>query len=214
MTPETMNSIDTLLASYAGGMLPAPAHMLVESHLQIKSANRQFVSGLEGLVGKALDDVEPCAISNRNERLDAIFAAPEPQFVKSSRPSDAVFPVSLRNFAGFDADEVPWQSKLPGFRECDLGEVDGCHVNLYWIRPGRTIPGHTHEGSELTLVLDGAFTDVTGRYNRGDISIADETVDHRPVAAEERPCICLAVMDGDLRLTGSIGQRLGDLLGT
>ena len=214
MTPETMNSIDTLLASYAGGMLPAPAHMLVESHLQIKTSNRQFVSGLEGVVGEALDEVEPRAISNRNERLDAIFAAPEPNIIRTTDRLDGVFPPSLRNFVGFDADEVPWQTKLPGFREYDLGEVDGCHVNLFWIRPGRTIPGHTHEGSELTLVLDGAFTDVTGRYGRGDISIADESIDHRPVADQERPCICLAVIDGDLRLTGSIGQRLGDLLGT
>lgn len=214
MTPEKMNSIDTLLASYAGGLLPAPAHMLVESHLQIKSANRRFVNELEGLVGNALDDLKPQAISNRDGRLNAIFKAAEPEVIEHSVHSDEVFPSSLRNFVGFDADDVPWQSKLPGFREYDLGEVDGCHVNLLWIRPGRTMPGHTHEGSELTLVLDGAFTDVTGRYGRGDISIADESIDHRPVAENERPCICLAVTDGDLRLTGSIGQRLGDLIGT
>ncbi len=209
-----MNSIDALLAGYAGGTLPAPAHVLVESHLQIKSANRQFVNGLERIVGTALDEIEPRPIGNRDERLAAVFAAPEPETVSFPDLTARVFPASLRNFVGFDADNVPWHTKLPGFREFDLGEVDGCHVNLFWIRPGRTIPGHTHEGSELTLVLDGAFSDVTGRYGRGDISIADESVDHRPVADSERPCICMAVMDGSLRLTGSIGQRLSDFIGT
>lgn len=213
MTPETTNSIDTLLASYAGGLLPVPAHILVESHLQIKDTHRQFVDGLENIIGNSLDDIEPQIFARRDERLQAIFAAPEPEAITTAKSACNVFPASLRNFVGFDAGDVPWRSKLPGFREYDLGEVDGCHVNLYWIRPGRAIPGHTHDGAELTLVLDGAFTDNSGRYGRGDISIADESIDHRPVADSQHPCICLAVTDGDLRLTGSIGQRLSDLLG-
>ena len=75
------------------------------------------------------------------------------------------------------------------------------------------MPSHTHEGSELTLVLDGAFRDANGRYGRGDISLADEHVDHRPIAEDERACICFAVTDAPLRLTGSYRQFFSDFLG-
>ncbi len=44
---------------------------------------------------------------------------------------------------------------------------------------------------ELILILDGAFRDERGRFGPGDISVADATVDHRPVAEKDRPCIAL-----------------------
>jgi putative transcriptional regulator len=213
MTPENFKSMDALLANYSGGLLPVPAQVLVASHLEIKADNRQFVSGLERMAGESLETLEPCAIRDRDMRLNAVFEASEPMLAKSTEAGGSEFPRPLRDFMGFDVNEVPWQTKLPGFREFDVGEVDGCHVNLFWIRPGRAMPGRSHEGLELTLVLDGAFDDAVGHYGRGDISIADESVDHRPVASMERPCICMAVVDGDLRLTGSIGQRLSDLIG-
>jgi hypothetical protein len=60
-----------------------------------------------------------------------------------------VFPKALYDFVGFDADDVPWRTRMPGFKEYDMGEIEGCHVNLFWIKPGRTVPAHTHEGSEF-----------------------------------------------------------------
>ena len=53
----------------------------------------------------------------------------------------------------------------------------------------------------------------TGRYGRGDIAIADQSVNHRPIAETERPCISFAVTDAPLRFNGPIGQRLSDILG-
>ena len=74
------------------------------------------------------------------------------------------------------------------------------------MRAGRQVPQHTHEGSELTVVLDGAFHDETGHYGRGDLVIADSSLDHRPTADEEQDCLCLAVTDAPLRLTGRFGR--------
>jgi putative transcriptional regulator len=212
MTSEAMESIDTLLARYVAGSLPAPAHMLVAAHLEIKQDNRAFVRGLEGMAGEALETEAPIAIGQRDRRLAAIFDAPPPPRIETPYGDTGIFPRVLRDFVGFDAGETPWRTKMPGFREFDVGEVDGCHVSLFWIRPGRRIPTHTHGGAELTLVLDGAFTDIAGRYGRGDISIADENVEHRPTAEKDRPCIGLAVTDAPLRLSGPIGQRLLDII--
>ena len=74
------------------------------------------------------------------------------------------------------------------------------------VRAGKAVPQHTHEGNELTLVLEGSFHDELGRYARGDLAITDPTVEHRPVADEGQDCLCLAVTDARLRLTGPLGR--------
>lgn len=211
MTAETIDTIDALMARYAAGTLPYPAHVLVQSHLEIANANRDLVAGLEELAAGALDAAEPQPMADHAQRLLSIFgSAPPVEAIR--RPSTGIFPAALRDFVGFDADDVPWRTKMPGFREYDM-DVDGCHASLFWIRPGRKIPAHTHEGQELTLVLDGAFADIFGRYGRGDISVANEAVDHRPIAEKERPCIGFAITDAPLRFTGPLTQRLTDILG-
>jgi putative transcriptional regulator len=212
MSEQGLDSIDALLARYVAGSLPAPAQLLVSSHLELKPESRRFVDGLEDLAGESLEAETGTPLSDRSARLASIFGAPPPRAPVAAPRAPTIFPEPLRRFAGFDADNVPWRTKMPGFREFDFGEIDGCHMSLFWIRPGRPIPDHTHEGFELTLVLDGAFRDIHGRYGRGDISIADETIDHRPIAEKDRPCISLAVTDAPLKLTGSFGRRLGDIL--
>ena len=214
MAAENIDSIDALLARYVAGALPLPARLLVATHLELKPASRRFVEGLEDIAGVSLEHEPAKPVADRTARLDAIFAAPNPLSPALARPAhaDGIFPRALRDFAGFGPANVPWRTKMPGFKEYDFGEIDGCTLSLFWIKPGRRIPQHTHEGSELSLVLDGAFSDINGHYGRGDISIADETVDHRPVADKERPCIGMAVTDGPLRLTGPLGQRLSDIL--
>lgn len=212
MSKQGLDSIDALLARYVAGSLPAPAQLLVSAHLELKPESRRFVDRLEDMAGESLEAEAGLPLSDRSARLQTIFGAPPPTAPAAPRQRDGIFPEPLRRFAGFDADDVPWRTKMPGFREFDFGEIDGCHMSLFWIRPGRPIPDHTHEGFELTLVLDGAFRDINGRYGRGDIAIADETIDHRPIAEKERPCISLAVTDAPLKLTGSFGRRLGDIL--
>lgn len=204
------------MAHYVAGSLPIAAHVLVASHLEMKETNRPFVGGLERLAGQALEKLEPRPFEHRNSALEAIFASHG--FETAARQPDIALqdtglPLALRNFIGMDLDDVPWRTKMPGFKEYEIGEVDGLETSLFWIRPGRTIPAHTHKGIEISLILEGAFTDNRGRFSRGDISLADDSVDHRPVADKERPCIGFAVLDQPLKFTGSLTQLLGDIIG-
>lgn len=218
MVREHIDTIDSLLARYVAGTLPAPARVLVEAHLELKPENLVKVINLEAMAGLALMDIHPVALSDRDAMLAAVLksrlASPDGSDAGARTDTgETVFPKALIDFVGFDAAEVPWRTRMPGYREYDLGDVEGCHVNLFWIKPGRTVPAHTHEGSELSLVLDGDFTDARGYFGRGDISVADDTVDHRPCAGRDRPCIGLAVMDAPLKLTGSFRQMIGDIIG-
>jgi putative transcriptional regulator len=76
------------------------------------------------------------------------------------------------------------------------------------IRAGRAVPRHTHRGYELVCVLEGGFSDAAGHYGRGDVAVADDGVDHQPTADADGDCICLAVTDAPVRLTGRFWRLL------
>ena len=77
---------------------------------------------------------------------------------------------------------------------------------LIKVGAGRHLPHHGHSGTEYTLVLKGAFSDASGRYARGDLAEADADVDHEPVVENDGECICLAAMEGHMRLHGLLGR--------
>ncbi|WP_426236377.1 cupin domain-containing protein [Pararhizobium sp. DWP1-1-3] len=215
MAEVQLDTVDALMARYAAGVLPEPARVLVEAHLQMQSVNRPKVAEYEMVVGGILEHMEPVSLKSRDTALRAVFAAAAVAVADTTfeQPETALFPKAIRDFAGLDAAEIPWKRKLPGFKEYSLGKIDGCDVSFFWLKPGRVIPAHTHEGYELSLVLDGAFNDTRGRFAKGDISVADESIDHRPVAEAECPCIGFAVSQAPVKLTGSWRQLLGDMIG-
>lgn len=212
MTPtgQTDQPLDTLLAHYARGRLTPPLHALVESHLAIRPEGRRFVSALEAASAAEIERVAPVAVSNRDARLAAIFAEGDEPILRP-RPlrygGDEVVPAPLARYLGATSlAQTPWRTLLPGVKEYRVSDNEDGEATLYWIRGGRKIPSHTHEGSEYTLVLKGAFSDIHGRYARGDIAIADMDVDHQPVADPDADCFCFAVTDAPLKLTGPIGR--------
>ncbi len=212
-SPAAGRPIDELLACYASGRLSAPLHGLVAAHLSIKPDNRAFVAALEGLIGEEIEALPQAPVRDREMRLAAIFNAVEPAAPTRPVAEDGVVPRPLLRLMGCNLSDVPWRTKLPGVREYRLKDTGDTEASLMWIRPGRTMPSHTHEGSEYTLVLRGGFTDATGHYRRGDIAIADAEIDHRPRSDDDEDCICFAVTDAPLRLTGTVGRIVQKFLG-
>lgn len=208
------DNLDALISGYVAGSLPLPLHVMMASQLELSDQHRSLVRALEAVAGRDLEELSPVAVSKRDETLAQIFNSDEDAPSQAETATQCgVVPSALVGFTGYSINDIPWKTKLPGFKEFDLGTVDGCEVSMFWIRPGRTVPMHTHEGKELSLILQGAFTDERGVFARGDISIADENVEHRPTADMSAPCIGFAVTDGPQRLSGSLKQRIGDILG-
>lgn len=208
-------ALDALLAGYAAGGLSAPLHALMAGHLAICPRNRAFVASLEAAYGSAMERLDPAPVSDRDARLAAILDGPEEPIAcapPASRAADPVLPGPVARYLGHGIADMPWRTLLPGVKEFKI-KADDATATLFWIRPGRRMPHHTHEGSEVTLVLRGGFTDVSGHYLRGDVAVADQEVDHRPVADPDEDCICFAVTDAPLRLTGPVGRIVQRLFG-
>jgi len=96
---------------------------------------------------------------------------------------------------------LPWRKAGPGLQIAKL-RADA-HERLWVLRAAANtvLPRHTHEGSELTLVLKGAFFNGDTIYAAGDLEDADETTNHQPIVTRDGECICLAATEGPLRFT-------------
>lgn len=212
----TVAMLDALISEYVAGELPDPARVLVASHIEMKPASAMMARTLEALAGQSLEAGKSRAMAGGDHRFDAILRSPAPQLrLVQPREERHVLPRALYDHLGYDLADVPWKTKLPGLKQhmIEHDKDDGSEMSLLWARPGRALPNHTHEGLELTLVLDGDFHDHRGTFGRGDVSVADENLDHRPVAGMEKPCLCLSVLFAPIVLSGSKMGLLGDILG-
>ena len=208
------NALDSLLASYATGSLSRPLYTLVASHLAIKPDNRAFVASMETMLANDMEQPSKALTlsvpEHRDARLSAIFDDKAASSLHSSEPIGIV-PASLAAYLDQPFADLQWKSVLPGLREVVIEAEPGREASMLWIKAGRAMPSHTHPGMEATLVLQGSFSDALGHYGRGDIAIVDSDVNHKPVAGSDEDCICFAVSEGPVRLTGPLARLFNKL---
>lgn len=209
-----LERLNLLITHYVAGCLPEPAHILVGSHLEMQPSSGRLADQLEILAGESLDDAEPSALSASPDRLKAILESrPEIETPLFTAEHGDSLPRFLRSYAGRNLDDVPWKTKLPGLKQHVIEKHSGMEASLLWARPGRALPHHHHRGLELTLVLQGQFHDHRGAFSEGDVSVADETITHRPVAGANSPCLCFSVLLAPITLSGPTFRVVGDILG-
>lgn len=215
---------DEMLLAYATGALNEPLSLVVASHIALDPSSRADVEAYETVGGALIEELEPAslrddALERTLARLDVLEAEPGAERQSCSpvkpQPKDGlVLPSPLRDYVGSDIDTLPWKPVIRGVEEVELkvGAGEGTRTRLMRIAPGAGAPRHTHGGMEVTLVLDGAYRDASGTYRRGDVQVADDAVEHQPVAEGERTCLCLVVSEAPIRLTGFFGRLLNPFI--
>ncbi len=202
---------DSLLMAYSAGQLPEAFNLVVATHLSMCDECRVALGAFDAVGGALVEGGDEAAVSDAAlEATLAMIAAQKP--VADARAWKAgVFPAPLADYVGGDLDAVKWRSLGMGIRQAILPTAKGASVRLLHIPAGQAMPDHGHRGMELTLVLQGAFSDGVGRYNRGDVDVETEKTQHTPVAEAGLPCICLSATDAPLRFTGFIPRILQPL---
>lgn len=194
---------ETLLAHAAGTL--APGHALVlAAHIEGCARCQAALSRLEAAGGALLEQVAPEPLAAEAfaavlARLDEPAPPPPPA---PPRQAELHLPQGLRLPGPLRGAAIGrWLWIGPGIRysRVRLPWAPWENVMLLRVAGGRRVPRHSHGGVELTQVLWGGFSDHTGHYGAGDIGETDETVEHQPIADPEG-CLCLASLEGGLRL--------------
>lgn len=194
---------EPLLMAYAAGQLPEAFNLIVATHVSLCDECRARLGAHEVVGGALIEDIEE--IEMGEAALEAALARIEglPQATQRAPLKAAgILPAPLVDYIGGDLSAVRWKRIGGGVKQAILPTGRDATARLLYIPAGVAVPDHGHKGMELTLVLQGAFADDNARFGRGDIEIADEEVEHTPVALAGEDCICLAVTDAPLRFRG------------
>jgi putative transcriptional regulator len=196
-------TLDDLLMAHAAGQLPEAVALLVATHLTLSPQSGQRYRLYEAVGGALLDEIDPAPMSDAAlDRTLARLEVAAPADVPAPLSPASRWPAPLSHYLPEDGRRLRWRWYGPLVEATVPVDSPGHRVRLYRLKAGWGVPYHTHRGQELTLVLDGAFRHAGGHYGKGDVEIADDSINHRPVAEPGQDCFCLAVTQAPVRLTG------------
>ncbi|MFT6028793.1 MAG: putative transcriptional regulator [Oleiphilaceae bacterium] len=218
---------DELLMSFSAGQMPNALGIIVACHLEKCSHCRQRAALYERIGGEILMDTDDAPMPT--QLLDNLLSKLELPEISATNESHAIsvldsfadserqmiqnLPRPLRRFVGNEFNKLPWTGMTSSLKEFVLSFSDNDYTaKFYKISAGKELPEHTHRGNEYTLVLDGSFSDKAGEYHQGDFILADKRTIHQPKAANDCDCICFAVTDAPLKMTGLFGRMLNPFL--
>lgn len=206
---------ESLLMGYAAGTLPEAFNLVVATHISMCDTCRSALAEYEAIGGEVMMGNDPVDVAE--DALTATLAMIEKasfnQIVEAKPVKDSVFPAPLRDYVNGDLGAVKWRRVGGGVSQMMLSTSKEATVRLLHIPAGTAVPDHGHQGTELTLVLQGAFVDETDRFAAGDVEVADEELNHTPVAEAGMDCICLSATDAPLRFNGFVPRMAQRLMG-
>lgn len=214
-----------ILTDYAAGSLPLAHSLCVSTHLEHCPECQQQIRKLEMLGAHLFDQTqtENRPLSNlkdhffqnlieQSEQKSDKQQKQEPE-EKGIQWDDYTIPRSLRQFITKSYDDLNWMRLSPSFKIATLyNEEGGAQIALTRVKAGAHMPTHTHTGDEITLVLEGAFSDESGVYRQGDFISRDASHKHKPIVTKDAECICLTVLDAPIEFTGWLTRLLNPII--
>jgi putative transcriptional regulator len=201
---------EELLLGYASGSLPEPIALAVAAHAALCPETARQIRRLEGIGGTLLDGIAPAEM--KADALDRALAQldrtePAPPKPIATPATRALLPAPVWPYIKGDLNNLAWRRRSADIDTAELITDSGKRsAFLLRVKAGHPVPRHTHRGLELTLVLTGAYCDAANCFVRGDIQIADPTIDHQPLAQEGEECICLVALEAPIWFTGPVGR--------
>ncbi|MCF8483691.1 MAG: ChrR family anti-sigma-E factor [Rhodobacteraceae bacterium] len=200
---------DPLLMAYSSGDLPEAFNLVIAAHVSLCDECRARLEAFEALGGAVIEEqFEEMSAGSLEACLAKIDDLPMVD-TQVARTAEGILPAPLVDYVGGGLDKVKWRSVGMGVKQAILNtSEDGASVRLLAIPGGATLPNHGHNGLEMTLVLQGAFSDASDRFGPGDLEIADDTMQHTPVAETGAVCICLTATQGKLRFNALLPRMV------
>jgi putative transcriptional regulator len=206
---------DELLLDHAIGAASPAQALLIDLHLAFCARCAQIARDLLAVGGAMLDAIEPAFAAPQmfNKTLQAIGrdgqkALSEKSAIPRAPSFAAGWPAPLRTQV-IANHLTRWRWLPAGFRALRIPFADSDARVWVMKAPGGRGPfTHTHVGEEWTVVLDGGFSDETGRYEAGDFVIAGPGDEHHTVAEPGEGCVCVLLVRAEPVYTTWPGKLL------
>ncbi len=212
---------DNQLVEFSAGNLDWALGIAVSAHIHLCPQCKKKVIEYNSIGGAALTQAKPVAIA------DDAFAqvmskikqspAPQPEHTKTQAGICATarkecLPPVVKKLLPKDKP-LKWSFASPSVRAARLqtGQSD-YEVCFHKIKRGGKVAEHDHAALEITLVLEGSFSDDKGNYVAGDFLVKQPGEIHRPMAAQDQDCLCLTIVAGPVQLTGLLGKVVNPFL--
>lgn len=213
---------DNELLEFSAGKLDWALAVCVSAHLQMcphcKHKTAQFNAIGGSLLSKApAVEVEASCFASLMTRIKSEVAPVESADTSTSGEHSAKAQVA--NLPPVVQKLLPknkalrWSFASPSLRiaRLETGQ-DKYEVCFHKIMRGGKVVEHDHRGREVTLVLEGSFSDEHGQYLPGDYIVKEPGEIHRPMAALDQDCLCLSVAEAPVKVTGLLGSVINPFL--
>jgi putative transcriptional regulator len=202
-----------MLESFSAGELPLSLSIAISAHIELCDKCAQQAIQVEERLSQVIWEDENLENADFGDMLQAIMTKPlqiqaKQQVVPKSTVHiagrDYVLPNAFRKF-----NDLKWSGFGVVSRARIINDEQDVRASLLHIDKDGRIPEHQHKGYELTLLLDGSFSDETGTYNKGDFIWLDGENSHSPYT--EKGCLCYAVQNAPLHFIRGMSKVLNPL---
>jgi putative transcriptional regulator len=199
------------LMSCSAGSMPEAFAAIMSSHMTMCRACQKELALMEAIGVALFDKIEATPVLG-DAPIIALRAGEAERGESDQHICGAVsegsVPGPLIPVIGDDLDAIAWKRVSMGVWQHAIALSDPARGELRLIKvaPGRALPEHGHNGSELTLVLKGSYRDETGHYRAGDVADLSGEGSHQPVADPVEGCICLIATEGRLRFRSMMAR--------
>jgi len=206
---------EPLLMGYAAGTLPEAFNVVVATHVSMCDTCRAALAEYDALGGEVMAGTDPVALAEDalSSTMNLIAQGYDGGVITPRRRDGSTIPAPLEGYVGTDLENVKWRKVGGGVSQLVLDTSSDATVRLLRIPGGTAVPDHGHRGTELTLVLQGAFKDESDRFAAGDVEVANEDMQHTPIAEDGVDCICLAATDAPLQFSGLLPRLAQRFMG-
>jgi len=210
---------DNELMEFSAGNLEWALSICISAHIQFCPHCKNKVAQFNGIGGSILNHVEPApvsdtALANVMAKIKGLSQAPseEKEIAKSNNGRTRSLPRVVQKLIPQDKP-LNWSFVSPALRAARLETGQSKYeVCFHKIKRGGKVAEHDHRGLEVTLVLEGSFSDANGNYVEGDYIVKRPGEAHRPIAAQDQDCLCLSVVEAPVKVTGFMGKLINPFL--
>lgn len=207
---------DQMLRSFVVAELPASLSVAVSMHVEMcEKCQKRVVELQEQAAKEKIDNEVTLQAEVSEDDFDLMFndiVADEtfdlPKFVNAqtlnTKGGDIKLPRAINSL------KLSEWSSLGKLSRCRVMLDDGeMRSSILHIDQQGEVPSHTHKGFEVTVMLDGSYTDELGTYHKGDFIWLDHEHTHNPVSKDG--CVCYTVVSDSLHFTSGVSRLLNPI---